>query len=228
VNSKSAAAQISDGFSFLPRARRAHDLRNHFSMPRALYLTVRSPPTFFLNGRPRRRDSCSTESPSLAAACSTVRSVSASGSHVGTSWGAPIQAVEQKAVPHPHLITNSFRITFGAVVLTLRRFEDDWSRYICHLLPNKDQRPAEAKSLFQEIKDRKLDDAANLLVAHSAPKNQAPLSTPERLQIIIDAGWQTEEELVAWYPSVALRLLAVRDAVAKEWPDAKEGAKAAP
>lgn len=137
-----------------------------------------------------------------------------------------IKVAEQNAAPHPHLTNNGFRITFGAVALTLRRFADDWSRYICHLLPNKDQRPAEAKSLLQEIKDRRLDDAANLLVAHSAPRNQAPQSTAERLQIIIDAGWQTEEELVAWYPSVALRLLAVRDAVAKEWPDAEEGAKA--
>ena len=138
-----------------------------------------------------------------------------------------IQAVAQKTAPHQHLITNGFQITFGAVVLALRRFEDDWSRYICHLLP-KEQRPAEAKSLFQEIKDRTLDDAANLLVAHSGPKNQAPLSTPARLKIIIDAGWQTEEELIAWYPSVALRLLAVRDAVRIVWPGAEEGAKAAP
>jgi len=36
-----------------------------------------------------------------------------------------IRAVEQNAAPHPHLITNGFRITFGAVALTLRRFEDD-------------------------------------------------------------------------------------------------------
>jgi hypothetical protein len=41
-----------------------------------------------------------------------------------------VRAVEQNAAPHPHLITNGFRITFGAVALTLRRFEDDWSRYI--------------------------------------------------------------------------------------------------
>src|SRR5215467_13884513 len=87
-----------------------------------------------------------------------------------------IQAAEQDAAPKPHLITNGFRITFGAVVLTLRRFEDDWSRYIVHLLPDKKQRPAEAASLRKEIKDRKLYDAANLLVAHSGPKNQAPQS----------------------------------------------------
>jgi len=60
-----------------------------------------------------------------------------------------IKVVEQQnAAPHPHLTTNGFRITFGAVVLTLRRFEDDWSRYIVHLLP-KDQRPVEAASLLR-------------------------------------------------------------------------------
>jgi len=48
----------------------------------------------------------------------------------------------------------------------------------------------------------------------------------ERLQIIIE-GWRTEEELVAWYPSVALRLLAVRDAVARAWPGTEAGAAAA-
>jgi hypothetical protein len=137
-----------------------------------------------------------------------------------------IRAVEQGPAPHPHLITNGFRITFGAVAMALRRFEDDWSWYICHLLPDKKQRPAEAASLRKEIKDRKLYDAANLLVAHSGPKNQAPQSTAERLQMIIDAGWQTEEELIAWYPSVALRLLAVRDAIGAAWPGAEEGAKA--
>ena len=47
-----------------------------------------------------------------------------------------------------------------------------------------------------------------------------------RLQIIIDAGWRTEEELVAWYPSVALRLLAVRDAIRAAWPGAEAGAAA--
>src|SRR5436309_4861575 len=100
-----------------------------------------------------------------------------------------IKVVEQNAAPHPHLTTNGFRITFGAVVLTLRRFEDDWSRYIVHLL-SKEQRPVEATSLFKDIKDRRLRDAANLLVAHSAPDNSAPLTTAERLQIIIDAGWR--------------------------------------
>ena len=132
-----------------------------------------------------------------------------------------IRAVEQGAAPHPHLITNGFRITFGAVAMTLRRFEDDWSRYIVHLLPDKDKRPPEAASLRKEIKDRKLDDAANLLVAHSAPKNAAPQSTAERLQIIIDNGWQTEEDLIAWYPSLVKRLAAVRDAIAREWPGAE-------
>jgi hypothetical protein len=136
-----------------------------------------------------------------------------------------IQVVEQNAAPKPHLITNGFRITFGAVVLTLRRFEDDWARYIVHLL-RKDQRPAEVTSLFKDIKDHRIRDAANLLVAHSAPEKAAPLSTVERLQIIIDARWQTEEEPVAWYPSVAFRLLAVRDAVRIAWPGAEEGAKA--
>ena len=136
-----------------------------------------------------------------------------------------IQAAEQGAAPKPHLITNGFRITFGAVVLTLRRFEDDWSRYIVHLM-QKNQRPAEAASLFKDIKDHKIRDAANLLVAHSAPDNAAPLSTPERLQIIIDAGWKTEEDLVAWYPSVALRLMAVRDAIRSAWPGAEAGAAA--
>ena len=135
-----------------------------------------------------------------------------------------IKVVVQNAAPHPHLTTNGFRITFGAVVLTLRRFEDDWSRYIVHLLP-KDQRPVEAASLFKDNKDHKLRDAANLLVAHSAPDNAAPLSTAERMQIIIDAGWLSEEELVAWYPSVASRLLAVRDAIRAVWPGAEEGAK---
>src|SRR5207249_1250979 len=133
-----------------------------------------------------------------------------------------IQVVEQKAAPKPHLTAHGFRITFGAVVLTLRRFEDDWSKYICHLLP-KGQRPVEAQSLLAEIAERKLRDAANLLVAHSGPDNQASQSTAERLQIIINAGWQTEEELVAWYPSVALRLLAIRDTIAQAWPGAEEG-----
>ena len=63
-------------------------------------------------------------------------------------------------------------------------------------------------------------------MAHSAPDYSAPLTTAERLQIIIDAGWRTEEELVAWYPSVALRLLAVRDAIAQAWPGAEAGAAA--
>ena len=137
-----------------------------------------------------------------------------------------IQAAEENAAPYPHLITSGFRITFGAVVLTLRRFEDDWSRYTVHLVP-KDQRLGEAASLFKDMKDHKLRDAANLLVAHSAPDNAAPLSTAEQLQIIIDGGWRTEEDLVAWYPSVALRLLAVRDAVARAWPGAEAGAAAA-
>jgi len=44
--------------------------------------------------------------------------------------------------------------------------------------------------------------------------------------MIIDAGWKTEEELIAWYPSVVLRLLAVRDAIRAAWPGAEEGAKA--
>jgi hypothetical protein len=136
-----------------------------------------------------------------------------------------IKVIEQNAAPKPHLTTHGFRIMFGAVVLTLRRFEDDWSRYIVHLL-TKEQRPVEATSLFKDIKDHRLRDAANLLVAHSAPDNAAPLSTTERLQIIIDAGWLSEEELVEWYPSVAHRLLAIRDAVARAWPGAEDGAKA--
>ncbi len=108
------------------------------------------------------------------------------------------------------------------MVLALRRFEDDWSLYISHLFP-RDQRPPEAISLFAEIKAHKLRDGANLLVAHSGPEEAAPLSTAERMQLVIDAVLKTEEDLIAWYTSVALRLMAVRDAIAKAWPGAEQG-----
>jgi hypothetical protein len=131
-----------------------------------------------------------------------------------------LQVVGQKAAPHPHLTHHGFRITFGAVVLALRRFEDDWARYVCHLFA-KAERPAEAASLLEEIRARRLRDAANLLIAHSG--EDVPLSTTERIQKIINTGWATEEELVAWYPSVALRLLHVRDAIGQAWPGAERG-----
>src|SRR5262245_42185699 len=133
-----------------------------------------------------------------------------------------VNAAEHKLAPRRHLITNGFRITFGAVVLALRRFEDDWSSYISHLFA-KEQRPPEAVSLFAEIKAHRLRDAANLLVAHSGSENAPPLSTAERMRLIIDAGWKTEEELIEWYPSVALRLMAVRDAISKAWPGSEHG-----
>jgi hypothetical protein len=121
-----------------------------------------------------------------------------------------------------HLVHHSIRLIFGAVALVLRRFEDDWGDYIRHLFP-KAQRPPEATDLLKEIKNRKLRDVANVLVAHSRHKGQKlPLSAAKQIELIKAGGWTREDELLAWYSTITSRLLAVRNAVAGFYPGCEQ------
>jgi len=116
----------------------------------------------------------------------------------------------------------SLQMTFGAVALTLRKFEDFWSEDIPRLISEKTERPDDGLKLVRESKRRHLRHAANNLIAHYKDKGKRILSPTDILALVNKGGWETEEELMAWIGEVAIaRLIAVRDALMRRY-DIKE------
>lgn len=102
---------------------------------------------------------------------------------------------------------------FGTIALTMRKFEDFYKRDVPKLLPDKKKRPAAAKWLVHESKAHHLRAASNTLIAHYKDESRQIASASEINRLIANAGWDTEEELMAWVGPVIEHMQTVRNAV---------------
>lgn len=104
------------------------------------------------------------------------------------------------------------QIGFGAIAMTLRKFDDLWQDHIIHFFP-KDERPPDGLWILREIETRNLRRTANQVVAHYSDRDKWPLSESEILALIASNGWQKNDELIPWAYEVVKKLIAVREAL---------------
>lgn len=112
-----------------------------------------------------------------------------------------------------HAARYALQMAEGAILLTMRKFEDLWSTQISELIPEKAERPARGTALIAECKKRSLRDTADRLIAHYGKRGEGPLSPGETEQLIRRNRWQTSEELVAWVGPVIQAMTEIRDAI---------------
>lgn len=105
------------------------------------------------------------------------------------------------------------RIAFGAIVLSMRKFQDLWNTHIPKLIEKKDDRPLEGKWIVNELKGRNLRSTANQLVAHYSETGQLPIGQDDIESLIQSNKWNTEEELVEWAGPVIEKLYIIRDRI---------------
>ncbi len=110
-----------------------------------------------------------------------------------------------------HAARYALQIAFGAIALTIRKFEDLWSKHIPDLIPERSERPPQGSWVIAESKQRRLRESADQLIAHYGKRGEWPLS-PEKIEALIRSnGWETEEEVVIWVGPVIGKLMEMRD-----------------
>jgi len=100
---------------------------------------------------------------------------------------------------YPIAASHALAMSEGAILITLRRFDDLWRHHVKMLLLPTDLGFEGGQWLEEEINRRNLRNTANKLVAHYAEdKSDLPLSHEEVTELVQSNGWVTEQEVLDW------------------------------
>lgn len=109
------------------------------------------------------------------------------------------------------------RVSVGAIVLALRKFDDIWTNQIAPILLS-DNLPLEGVKLSQELANRKLRNFCNLVVVHYS-KNKLSSKTPitKIEELLHRQGFESDEEFFLWTNDAVTKIGAVRDRIAQKY-----------
>ena len=100
---------------------------------------------------------------------------------------------------HPIAAAHAFIMSEGAILITLRRFDDLWRYHVEKLLEPTDLGFEAGQRLAKEIERRNLRNTASKLFAHyAAEKSDLPLSHEEVTGLLQSNGWVTDQEVLEW------------------------------
>ncbi len=116
-----------------------------------------------------------------------------------------------------HAAKYALQVAYGAVALTMRKFEDMWGSHIPALITEKSERPVQGIWLVRECQNRNLRKSANQLIAHYADERGWPLGPSEIEALIRSNGWETEEEVVAWIGPVIEKMMEIRNEIMQRY-----------
>ncbi len=104
------------------------------------------------------------------------------------------------------------QMTFGTIVLTLRKFQDLSSTGQLQRLIPMGEATKLIDCVLRECGQHNTRDAANLLFAHYAPNKTDPPLSERKIRALVEAGgWTTEEEVVGWTALIIEKLRLIRD-----------------
>ena len=116
-----------------------------------------------------------------------------------------------------HASKYGLQLAFGAIALTMRKFEDLWSTHMPELIPDRSQRPEEGKAIVKDCQDRNLRNTANQLIAHYADERGLILAPSQIETLIRSNGWETEEEVVKWVEPVIEKILRIEEKIRRQY-----------
>jgi hypothetical protein len=106
----------------------------------------------------------------------------------------------------------SFQMTYGMMLLTLRKFLDLWDYHLLALLPKDSDAIAAGQALVDDTKRRRIRPAANLVVAHYAEtKAGIPLDDAAVVETLIHNDFADEAAVQAFIGDCIDQLFAMRD-----------------
>jgi hypothetical protein len=109
-----------------------------------------------------------------------------------------------------------FQIGEGAIYLALSKFIDLWDYQIKLLL--QDCLPNRGEELLKELRNRKIREFRNLIVAHYADRKDAPKTSLGTLEILIKAqGFKTSTEMAIWTKGIIEDLEHVRNCLQNKY-----------
>jgi hypothetical protein len=110
------------------------------------------------------------------------------------------------------------RMSYGAITLNLRKFEDLWTHHVRALLPQGSEAHIDAEWVLEECRRRNLRKTANLFFAHYARgKGDSPLSGDEEVELLRTNQWTSRKELLGWVELVTYKLMSIRDKMIEEY-----------
>lgn len=117
------------------------------------------------------------------------------------------------------------RVSIGAIVLALRKFDDIWTKQIATVLLSDDL-PPEGTELSEEIATRKLRSFCNLVVAHYSQNKVTPKTPVTKIEeLLYDQGFASDEEFFRWTRNAVTKIGVVRDRIAAKYGLSKTGTK---
>ena len=124
------------------------------------------------------------------------------------AFAAPMVNVgpNQPSTPYTHMISGASVTT----VMTMRKFEDFYSKQICPLIVDRDARQ-ECLWLIHESQNRGLRDSANLIVAHYADESKVPLSQERIDELSKRNRWESFQQLGEWLDQAIPKMQAAKD-----------------
>lgn len=109
------------------------------------------------------------------------------------------------------------RVSIGAIVLALRKFDDIWTNQIVPILLS-DNLPLEGVELSREISSRGLRTFCNLVVAHYSQSKVSPKTPVAKIEELLNKqGFASDEEFFEWTKDAVAKIAAVRDCIAVKY-----------
>ncbi len=109
------------------------------------------------------------------------------------------------------------RGSITVIVLSLRKFDDLWIHQIMPKLL-ADNPPKEGIELHEEIKKRKLRKFCNVVLAHYATNKLLPKTPDKQIEkLLIEQGFDTNEEFLEWTRGAINKIGIVRDKIADQY-----------
>lgn len=103
---------------------------------------------------------------------------------VGTLHGARwimVEAIRHAEKPNiRHAARYALQIGFGAIALTMRKFEDLWGAHMPQLIPDQADRPPQAARMIAESRHRSLRETADRLIGHYVERGAGGRSRKKR------------------------------------------------
>jgi hypothetical protein len=109
------------------------------------------------------------------------------------------------------------RISIGATVLALRKFDDIWTHQIAPILLS-DNLPSEGVELSREIRSRRLRTFCNLVVAHYSESRVSPKTPLTKIEELLNKqGFASDEKFFEWTENAVTKIGVVRDRIAVKY-----------
>lgn len=111
---------------------------------------------------------------------------------------------------HPTARAHAWMMSEGAILITMRRFDDLWRHHVQDLLEPSDLGFDAGAWLAREIAERNIRTTASRMVAHyAAEKSDAPLTVEDVEALMRSNGWLTDYDVRVWAGEAMWKIAAV-------------------